>query len=361
MSLQEIIKGRSKCKTCGLFKMKILVVHPGKQHSYRTAKALFDSGKLCKYITSVYNGEGTLTNILYKFSKGTMKKKIGSHNVLGLPEEKIEVRCEWLGILSLIILKISCLRKFYERFNQFLNDIFAQEIVRIALQEEVDAVISYDNNSCKLFETLKQKAPKIKCILDVSIVTRPFMREVFLNDYCITSEESLLNEYPDIMNTNGHRRIYKEIRLADYFLVPSEIVQKSLIYCGADQAKIRMVPYGTDCSKFEYCSKELPKKPLKLIFVGAINHRKGLHHLLKIVASMNEDEVDLTLVGEYNSHGSLYKEYSSINNIHFCGFVAHDHLVKIYQESDVFVLPSLGEGMAMVIIEAMSCGLPVIM
>lgn len=45
-------------------KYKVIVVHPGKQHSYKVAEALKESGYLYKYITTVYDGKHTLTHIL---------------------------------------------------------------------------------------------------------------------------------------------------------------------------------------------------------------------------------------------------------------------------------------------------------
>lgn len=339
--------------------MKILVVHPGKQHSYQTALALYKNGNLYKFVTSVYNGKGTLTNILYMLSKGTIKKKIGGHNVPGIPQEKVMVRCEAMGIFSLVMMKIPFIKRYYGAYNQKLNDSFAKKVAKIAIEEQVDAVISYDNNSALLFEILAEKAPRIKRILDVSIATRPFMRETFLRDYQMTGEESLLKNYPDIMDESHLQRIYREIKNTDYFLAPSQIVRKSLIYCGAEDEQIRIIPYGADLTRFGFVPRTVHSEPLKLIFVGAVDHRKGIHHLLKVVSDMG-DQVDVKLVGVYDTQGDIYQRYKNHENIHFCGFATHDILAGLYQESDVFVFPTLGEGFGMVVIEAMSCGLPVI-
>ena len=56
----------------------------------------------------------------------------------------------------------------------------------------------------------------------------------------------------------------------------------------------------------------------------------------------------------------IYKKYSHCSNVNFLGFVNHDNLTKLYNESDVFIFPTLGEGYGLVVLEAMSCGLPVI-
>ena len=44
--------------------MKIIVAHPGKQHSFRTAQALKQNGDLFMYITTIYDKPGSLTHFL---------------------------------------------------------------------------------------------------------------------------------------------------------------------------------------------------------------------------------------------------------------------------------------------------------
>ncbi|MDM8209870.1 glycosyltransferase family 4 protein [Mediterraneibacter glycyrrhizinilyticus] len=339
---------------------KVIVAHPGKQHSYRTAKYLNESGRLVAYVTSVYNMPGGLTHILYRLAKGNIKKKIGSHYLCELPDNVVKIRKEWQGVLALILPKIPLIRNCYGMWNNHLNDIFAKDIIKLIENESADLVISYDYNSAYLFEELNRRGSNVIKVLDVSIAIRPYMQEMFKIDYEHTQERELVSDYPEIWDERNLRRVYRELENTDFFLVPSQVVKNSLLYCGVEEKKIRVVPYGADCSKFDFVKREVPTGPIKLIFVGGINHRKGIHHLLSVVSKFSADEVDLKLVGSYDVNGSLYKRYNHTDNIHFCGFATHDILVNMYHDSDVFVLPSLGEGMAMVILEAMSCGLPVI-
>lgn len=338
----------------------VIVAHPGKQHSYRVASTLCKNSKLKYYVTSVYNRPRSLTNTLYKITKGNIKKKIGNHYISDISQNKIKVSCEFLGILSLVILKVPYIKRYYNSVNNLLNDQFAKQIVKKIKQENVDAVISYDYNSAVLFEKLEKTYPNVIRILDVSIATRPFMQESFKKDYEKTKEKALIDNYAEIWSKDSIDRVYREIKKADYFLAPSQVVKKSLMYCGVDENKIKIVPYGTDCSKFEYKKRSVQKGPLKLIFVGAVDYRKGIHHLLKVISEFESNEVEVKLVGAYNAEDSIYKKYHKNENVEFCGFVTRDILAKYYQEADVFVFPTLGEGFGMVVLEAMSCGLPVI-
>lgn len=338
----------------------VVVVHPGKQHSYRVVSTLQKNKHLQCFITAVYNKPGHITNFLYKISKGNIKKKIGSHYINDIPQDKIKIFSEILGVLSLVSLKIPLLKKYYPKLNNLLNDSFGSNVSSYVKKNKPDAIISYDYNSALLFEKMSVECPDVIKILDVSIATRPFMQETFKKDYEKTQEKALIEKYPEMWSKESISRVYREIGKADYFLAPSQVVKKSLMFCGVEEEKIKLVPYGTDCSKFEYKERAAKKGPLNLIFVGAVDYRKGIHHLLKVVSQFDTNLIDVKLVGAYDAGDAIYKKYHSFSNIHFCGFVTHDILSQYYQNSDVFVFPTLGEGFGMVVLEAMSCGLPVI-
>lgn len=55
--------------------MKVLLVHPGKQHSFETAKALKEAGVFYKYVTTVYDKDNSLTNKIKHLLKGKNLKK----------------------------------------------------------------------------------------------------------------------------------------------------------------------------------------------------------------------------------------------------------------------------------------------
>lgn len=78
------------------------------------------------------------------------------------------------------------------------------------------------------------------------------------------------------------------------------------------------------------------------------------------IASDLQDYIEVDLVGGYSKTDKLYTDYSSLPNVKFSGFVTRDQLAEKYCESDAFVFPTLGEGYGLVVLEAMSCGLPVI-
>lgn len=118
-----------------------------------------------------------------------------------------------------------------------------------------------------------------------------------------------------------------------------------------------LIPNGIDSKKFQGKDYELHDK-LRILSVGRLNEIKGFTYLIEALRDING--VSLTIIGD----GPLLKKlkYQSKGlDVTFLGNVAHDKLIDIYRNSDIFVLPSLNEGMSNTVLEAMACGLPLIL
>lgn len=342
--------------------MKIIVAHEGKQHSFKTAEALYKKGCLYKYVTTIYDKPNSFTRVLKFFLVGKAKKKCSSRKSKILPDNYVLQRCELYGLLRMFISRIPLLNNYMLQYYNWLHDKFGRKVAKMAIENKVDAVIMYDTNANSCWKELKAKAPHIKRILDVTIGNRLYLSEVYKNDCALFPEtaSSLTTEQNSVFDEANRRRLLEELRSSDYFLAGSNFVKKSLEYSGVDSDKIFVVNYGVDLSQFSMGHDVKCGKPLKLLFTGNCSYRKGVHHLLSVISHYKCGEVELNIAGGYDEQSDLYKKYSKCENIHFLGFVTRDILHEIYQKSDVFVLPSLAEGFAMVSLEALSAGLPVV-
>jgi glycosyltransferase involved in cell wall biosynthesis len=120
------------------------------------------------------------------------------------------------------------------------------------------------------------------------------------------------------------------------------------------ESKLLQVPYGVDLREF----RPLPRTVLgfRAIYVGALSLRKGIPYLLE---AAKRAEVDLWLVGPRHSEAEPFlREYAGCYE--HKGTVPQARLLGYYAQADVFVIASLEEGLAMVIPQALACGLPVI-
>lgn len=122
---------------------------------------------------------------------------------------------------------------------------------------------------------------------------------------------------------------------------------------------IDVIYNGVDTEQFCPLEKKVPEDKIKLISTGRLIDRKGYRYLIEALKDNNQ--VELTLIGDGNLAEEL-KKLAIKNNVHvnFTGMVKHEDLPQHLQAADIFVLPSLNEGMSNSVLEAMACGLPVI-
>jgi poly(glycerol-phosphate) alpha-glucosyltransferase len=120
------------------------------------------------------------------------------------------------------------------------------------------------------------------------------------------------------------------------------------------------LPYSIDVSKYVSPQKKNAKAPIRCIYVGQFIERKGLNELLNAFSLISNDSATLTLAGS-GVLSPLVGEYChKYNHIRDLGFVNPSDLPLLFSEYDLFILPSKHDGWAVVIAEAMACGLPVI-
>ena len=125
------------------------------------------------------------------------------------------------------------------------------------------------------------------------------------------------------------------------------------------------VEVGLDTNYFKPPKKKPSKENIDFLFVGRLVKVKNLFYLIKgfCEALKENKKIFLHIVGEGQERRSIEKlaEKLNINDfIKFHGVLYKENLLKIYQNSDVFLIASKYESFCMVATEAMACGLAVI-
>jgi glycosyltransferase involved in cell wall biosynthesis len=176
---------------------------------------------------------------------------------------------------------------------------------------------------------------------------------------------------------------FPNINYADAVIVPSTQNVQALKDSGVT-APIILAPHGADIETFnpdnaKFSIPEIDDR-FKFLSIFQWQHRKGPDKLLKAYWSEfnSDDNVALVIKSYWGNHGKKsdqravidtigrYKEYLGFNNentapIYFTGSLFTDEeLQGLYTMSDVFVLPSRGEGVGLPYIESMASGVPCI-
>lgn len=180
-----------------------------------------------------------------------------------------------------------------------------------------------------------------------------------LHQDSILEEEYRLNgiNYNNISKKIIKKEI-KEYNEADFISVPSSYVKRTFLEQGVDENKIIQVPYGVNLSNFHPIKKE--DNVFRIIFCGALSIRKGIRYLLQAFKELQLPNSELWLIGSIQEEVKpILSKYKS-DNIVYKGTFPETKLFEYYSQGSVFCLPSIEEGLAMVQVQALACGLPLI-
>lgn len=143
--------------------------------------------------------------------------------------------------------------------------------------------------------------------------------------------------------------------------------KEEIVRCfGCDTERVQVIGTGYNSSVFyidESVKKSEVRRPgeLRLIFAGKISEKKGIKSLFKAMEYLKEEQIRLVLAGGY----ATKEEFEEIRRlagkcpceVEFPGRMPQQELARRMNASDLFVLPSFYEGLPLVLVEAMACGL----
>ena len=155
------------------------------------------------------------------------------------------------------------------------------------------------------------------------------------------------------------------IREADHIIAISACTKRDIMEYGeVDESRISLI-YQSCAPRFEPQLSTLhsPLSTRYILSVGSIEARKNILLTVKALPYLPE-EVKLVIVGRhtpYTDEVSAYAKKEGLSHrIRIMHGVSDEELPKLYAEAEAFVYPSRYEGFGIPIIEAISCGLPVV-
>ena len=311
--------------------MKISIIVGGKFHAFNLAEQI--------------NKKKYLQQIITSYPKSYLKK-------YGVNKNKI-YSIILKEILLKIFNKINFLNHIFD-YNYLLCEYFDNKASDNINYDKVDILVGWSGFSRKCFI----KAKKFNCI---KILERGSSHIKFQHKI-LTDEYNSLGIKPNVPSSQMIKKEIEEYDLADFICVPSQYVKETFIKYGIKKDKIIKIPYGVDLK--EFCvveSKKRKDNKFRIISTGSISVRKGSHYLLEAFKELSLPNSELIFVGSFDpDFKKIIKRYSNIKNIRFIKKQKQELLRNFYNDSDIFVICSIEEGLAMVQAQAMACGLPVI-
>lgn len=344
-------------------KTNIIVSILGARMHYAVPKILYKHNSLVKMYTDVYFGN---KNFLFKYCfnnllkinsfKKRVKTLIGRDSEI-IHNSKIE-SFDLAGFRWWDKRRKAELLKLPE-VNRTINKDFNLKIIHSIKKQSLDynAVYGFNTASLELFEYAK-KNNKI-CILEQTIAPKISENQILEIEI---KKSGRIDKSVKITNENVMiSREKKEWDLANYIIVPSKFVYDSLVTLNVEKSKIKLIPYGVDINRYKYTNhiRTNNNKKFNVLFAGHVGLRKGVHNLLEIFSKLDKNKFSLKLAGNITFEDTFINKYQT-ENIKFLGRVPRDEMIKLYEETDLFVFPSLCEGSATVIYESICSGVPVL-
>jgi glycosyltransferase involved in cell wall biosynthesis len=162
-----------------------------------------------------------------------------------------------------------------------------------------------------------------------------------------------------------HQKMYDySIKTADYGAVANQEARIcAKVKYKRDESHIWFVPNGTE-ERF-FIQREYPdKEPLDLVYVGTWLDRKGVYYLADGFALLAKriPRVRLTVAGTSVGEAEVKKLFAAelCDRVRVIPFVTREEILGVYAAHDIFVFPSLVEGMPLTLLEAMATAMPVV-
>jgi alpha-maltose-1-phosphate synthase len=347
-----------------LSRPRLIISNADNRHpAYQLALAAQEAGLLMRFYTGYYYKDNSLfSKIIKSLPKqitDNIERYLGKRYHEQLNGDYIE--CDYLHD---ILYLISILFRRYGLNNLFLEifkkktTLFDKNVSNQMVESDWDIFVFFNSIAASFSLQTAKVLGKISVLFTACQDTREW-RRIYLE------ERQLHPKCADLIEDDRYidyllPRVVYEFEKADYIIAPSYYVKKSLVSNKIDEKKIYIVPYGAEVEIF-YESEKLifrnSHRKFTILQVGAIQASKGVAYSMKAVKDLAIPEAKLTLVGRLIEK-KLLNGYESI--ITLIPQVPWREITKIYANSDVFVLPTLSEGSAVVTYEAMAAGLPVI-
>jgi glycosyltransferase involved in cell wall biosynthesis len=156
----------------------------------------------------------------------------------------------------------------------------------------------------------------------------------------------------------------QEFELADKILVNSDWTRAGLERSGANQQKLAVIPLAYEPpannspTPHKYPERFTPERPLRALFLGQVNLRKGVARLLEAAQELQNEPIEFWMVGPRQCRPP--EHLRRLKNVRWFGRIAHANAAQYYRNADIFILPTLSDGFALTQLEAQADGLPVI-
>jgi glycosyltransferase involved in cell wall biosynthesis len=342
--------------------MQLVVSHPtGNKNVRSIIESLHAEGMLKEFNTTLApNPDSLVFNLLPKQLQSEFKRR-----AFNIPQNRVHTY-PWYEILRMLLPRIG-LSRYTKHENSFagidavykkLDIETAKRLKHLHGKTPIMGVYAYEDGALETFRAAKELG--LKCIYDLPIAYWDYGRNL------MKAEAERLPQWACTLgggiNDSQEKldRKFEEMAMADMIIAPGEFVIRSLPNWTKNKM-IHVAPFGSpitgavDSSQYK---SENKIRPLRVLFAGSMGQRKGLGDLFAAMKILNTKQIELIVMGSLLAPMEFYRQ--QFEDFTYEPGRPHEEVLALMKSCDIFCLPSIVEGRALVMQEAMSQGLPLI-
>lgn len=309
-------------------KNAVVYIAPNRAHHYEIARELKANGLLRKFYCAA-------------------TRLVARNRAPDLWPEIVHV--DFVQSIYVAMRKLAGNGRFAEKMALLSRKVLDERVFREAGNERV--LLGYSGAFTK---SLTTRGPEV-----CGIVEAVNTHVDWYDDLLRKEAQSLGICYNGSASEDRNRRL-AEYRAADAITAPSRAALESYVKLGIPRERMNLHWIRPSVARLsvESCRK-LERGPIKVLFVGQVTLRKGVKYLIEAASRMDPSLFQFRIVGPKIEPTGLHG-ITIPGNCLLLGALSGAALLDEYGNADLFVLPSLEEGLALVLFEAMSAGLPIV-
>ena len=331
---------------------RVIVVQTGARHNYAIPRILEYANMLEALYTdsTAHSLLGRMAGWIPSAWRPASAQRLSQRQVVGVPQEKVfSTDTLWIAQQRLRLQGVQSSQSIFRAYNTALSQRALTWGVRNA-----DIIYSMFGEATDFLREASGRG----CLIAIDVFISPIARLIVADEAARYPEWASADDtISDKDMCEAKERIERLFSLADILTCPSEHVIKGCRnYASFEQEKAWLVPYSAG---FNFENRINQPEVGRVLFVGKASLRKGIHYL----AFAAEELTRRGRCYKYIVSGGVtpsIRNHPQARHLNFVGWLLRPALHEEYLKADVMVFPSLSEGSASVVYEAMAAGLPVI-
>jgi glycosyltransferase involved in cell wall biosynthesis len=333
--------------------MSYLVAQLGARMRYAVPRILHGSGQLEHFFTDICSNKGwpRLCGLLPAKFQSDGIRRVAGRVLGGVPSDRITA-------FNLFGVRYAHRRRQARSDSEFLQAhvwagrTFCRQVVAHGLGG-ARGIYVFNTAGLELLEAARSKG--CRTVLEQTIAPHR------LENALLEPEQDRYSDWqgpliPHEETAEFCEREEAEWQLADTIVCGSPFVRSGIAECRGPAERCVVVPYGVE-GGIELDPRADHEGPLRVLIVGAVGLRKGSPYVLEAARALRGKAI-FRMVGKVDCWSSAAAMLSEV--VELTGSVPYSEMSKHFSWADVMLLPSLCEGSATAVYEALAASLPVI-